>query len=114
MDEVAEILLCEVANEVEAALVVNLLNEDGIPARSDATQAMNVFGGLPSSRATRSSSPRPRREKRAKSWVNIPTSRSSKTCMSLIESLPVVQCQRIAACEDISSIPHNGQLTTDH
>ena len=24
-----------------------MLNEDGIPARSDATQAMNVFGGLP-------------------------------------------------------------------
>ena len=47
MDEVPEILLCEVANEVEAALVVNLLNEDGIPARSDANQAMNVFGGLP-------------------------------------------------------------------
>ena len=46
MDEVPEILLCEVANEVEAALVVNLLNEDGIPARSDANQAMNVFGGL--------------------------------------------------------------------
>jgi Putative prokaryotic signal transducing protein len=47
MDEVPEILLCEVANEVEAALVVNLLNEDGIPAWSDATQSMNVFGGLP-------------------------------------------------------------------
>jgi hypothetical protein len=47
MDEVPEILLCEVANEVEAAMVVNLLNEDGIPARSDANQAMNVFGGLP-------------------------------------------------------------------
>ena len=47
MDEVPEILLCEVANEVEAALVVNLLGEDGIPARSDANQAMSVFGGLP-------------------------------------------------------------------
>jgi Putative prokaryotic signal transducing protein len=47
MDEVPEVLLCEVANEVEASLVVNLLNEDEIPARSDATQAMNVFGGLP-------------------------------------------------------------------
>lgn len=47
MDEVPEILLCEVANEVEAALVVNLLSEDGISARSDANQAMNVFGGLP-------------------------------------------------------------------
>ena len=47
MDEVPEILLCEVSNEVEAAMVVNLLNEDGIPARSDANQAMNVFGGLP-------------------------------------------------------------------
>ena len=47
MDEVPEILLCEVANEVEAALVVNLLNEDGIPAEATPTQAMNVFGGLP-------------------------------------------------------------------
>jgi Putative prokaryotic signal transducing protein len=47
MDEVREILLCEVANEVEATMVVNLLNEDGIPARSDASPAMNVFGGLP-------------------------------------------------------------------
>ena len=47
MDEVPEIRLCEVSNEVEAAMVVNLLNEDGIPARSDANQAMNVFGGLP-------------------------------------------------------------------
>ncbi len=47
MDEVSEILLCEVANEVEATMVVNMLNEDGIPARSDVTQAMNVFGGLP-------------------------------------------------------------------
>ena len=28
-------------------MVVNLLNEDEIPARSDANQAMNVFGGLP-------------------------------------------------------------------
>lgn len=47
MDEVSEVLLCEVANEVEAAIVVNMLNEDGIPARSDASQAMNAFGGLP-------------------------------------------------------------------
>jgi hypothetical protein len=47
MDEVPEILLCEVANEVEATMVVNLLNEDGIPARSDASQSMNAFGGLP-------------------------------------------------------------------
>ena len=47
MDEVPEIRLCEVSNEVEAAMVVNLLREDGIPARSDANQAMNIFGGLP-------------------------------------------------------------------
>jgi hypothetical protein len=47
MNEVPEIRLCEVANEVEAAMVVNLLNEDEIPARSDSNQAMNVFGGLP-------------------------------------------------------------------
>jgi Putative prokaryotic signal transducing protein len=47
MNEVPEIRLCEVSNEVEAAMVANLLREDGIPARSDATPAMNVFGGLP-------------------------------------------------------------------
>ena len=47
MDEVNEVLLCEVSNEAEAAMVVALLREDGIPARSDANQAMNVFGGLP-------------------------------------------------------------------
>ncbi len=47
MDEVPEIRLCEVSNEVEAAMVVSLLREDEIPARSDANQAMNVFGGLP-------------------------------------------------------------------
>lgn len=47
MDEVPEIRLCEVSNEVEAAMVVNLLKEEDIPARSDANQAMNVFGGLP-------------------------------------------------------------------
>ena len=57
MDEIPEILLCEVANEVEAAMVVNLLNEDGIPARSDATQAMTVFGGLPFEPGTPSSLP---------------------------------------------------------
>ena len=47
MDEVPQIRLCEVSNEVEAALVVDLLKEDGIPAYSDASPAMNVFGGLP-------------------------------------------------------------------
>jgi Putative prokaryotic signal transducing protein len=47
MDEVPEILLCTVGDEVEAALVVNLLIEDGIPARSDSSSAGNAFGGLP-------------------------------------------------------------------
>ncbi len=47
MDEIEEIKLCEVANELEAAMVVNLLKEDGIPARSDANPATNAFGGLP-------------------------------------------------------------------
>ena len=42
-------------------MVVNLLREEDIPARSDATAAMPVFGGLPSSLATSSSFPRPRR-----------------------------------------------------
>jgi hypothetical protein len=46
-EEVPEIRLCEVSNEVEAAMVVNLLKEEDIPARSDATASMNVFGGLP-------------------------------------------------------------------
>ena len=45
--EVPEVRLCEVANEAEAAMVVSLLNEEEIPARSDATAAMPVFGGLP-------------------------------------------------------------------
>jgi hypothetical protein len=47
MDEVPEIPLCEVSNEIEATMVVNLLNEEKIPARSDATPGMPVFGGLP-------------------------------------------------------------------
>jgi hypothetical protein len=47
MDELPETLLCEVSNEVEAAMVVNLLNENGVPARSDASQAGVAFGGLP-------------------------------------------------------------------
>jgi len=45
--EVPELRLCEVSNEVEAAMVVNLLREEDIPARSDATASMPVFGGLP-------------------------------------------------------------------
>jgi hypothetical protein len=46
-EEVAETRLCEVANEVEAALVVNLLREEDISARSDATAGTPIFGGLP-------------------------------------------------------------------
>jgi hypothetical protein len=46
-EEVPEIRLCEVSNEVEAAMVVNLLREEDIPARSDSTPGMSVFGGLP-------------------------------------------------------------------
>jgi hypothetical protein len=42
-----EILLCEVSNEVEAAMVVNMLSEEEIPARSDASPAGTAFGGLP-------------------------------------------------------------------
>ncbi len=45
--EVPEVRICEVSNEAEAAMVVSLLNEEDIPARSDATAAMPVFGGLP-------------------------------------------------------------------
>jgi hypothetical protein len=47
MDEAKEILLCEVANDVEATLVVNLLKEEEIPAWSDASPATLAFGGLP-------------------------------------------------------------------
>ena len=47
MDEVKEILLCEVSNEVEATLVINLLKEEEIPAWSDASPTTPVFGGLP-------------------------------------------------------------------
>jgi len=47
MDEAKEILLCEVSNEVEATLVVNLLKDEGIPAWSDASPATPAFGGLP-------------------------------------------------------------------
>jgi hypothetical protein len=47
MDEIPEVRLCEVSNEVAAAMVVNLLQEDEIPARSDASQATPIFGGLP-------------------------------------------------------------------
>jgi hypothetical protein len=46
-EEVPEIRLCEVSNEPEAAMVVNLLKEEDIPARSDASASMPVFGGLP-------------------------------------------------------------------
>ena len=47
MNEVPDILLCEVANEIEAAMIVNLLTENEIPAHSDASQAGVAFGGLP-------------------------------------------------------------------
>jgi Putative prokaryotic signal transducing protein len=46
-NEVPEVRLCEVSNEVEAAMVVDLLREEEIAARSDASAAMSVFGGLP-------------------------------------------------------------------
>lgn len=45
--DIEPVRLCDAANEVEATLIVNLLSDDGIPARSDATQASGVFGGLP-------------------------------------------------------------------
>jgi hypothetical protein len=47
MDEVPEILLCEVMNEGEAGILVSMLAEEGIAARSDATQGSTIFGGLP-------------------------------------------------------------------
>lgn len=45
--EAEEVRLCDVANEMEAALVMNMLKEEGIPARTDATSGSDVFGGLP-------------------------------------------------------------------
>jgi hypothetical protein len=47
MNEVSEIRLCDVSNEIEAAMVVNLLREEQIPARSDASLSSPAFGGLP-------------------------------------------------------------------
>ena len=47
MDEAKKILLCEVANEQEAIMVVNLLKEEEVPAWSDASPASPAFGGLP-------------------------------------------------------------------
>ncbi len=47
MDEVKEILLCEVANEFEATLVVNLLKEEEIPAWSDASPATHGLRRAP-------------------------------------------------------------------
>ncbi len=44
--EAEEVRLCDVANEMEAALVMNMLKEEGIPARTDATSGSDVFGGL--------------------------------------------------------------------
>ena len=46
-DEVPEVRLCDVSNELEATMVVDLLREEEIAARSDASVAMSVFGGLP-------------------------------------------------------------------
>ncbi len=47
MEAAPNILLCQVGNEVEAAMVVNLLIDEGIPALSDASPATTAFGGLP-------------------------------------------------------------------
>ncbi len=45
--EIEPVRLCDASNEAEATLIVNLLQDDGIPARTDATQGSGVFGGLP-------------------------------------------------------------------
>jgi hypothetical protein len=47
MEEARDVLLCEVGNEVEAAMIVNLMTENEIPAHSDASSAGVAFGGLP-------------------------------------------------------------------
>ncbi len=46
MNEIPQVLLCEVNNELEASMVVNLLQEEEILASSDAPAAMTTFGGL--------------------------------------------------------------------
>jgi hypothetical protein len=46
-EKVPEVRLCGVANELEAAMVVDLLREEKVAARSDASPGMSVFGGLP-------------------------------------------------------------------
>ena len=76
MDEVEEIRLCDVANEVEAALVVNLLQGDGIPSRSDATQASSVFGGLPFESGHGVYVPMPLAKRAGRSCPTIPISRT--------------------------------------
>ena len=45
--DIEPVRLCDAASEAEAALIVNLLQNDGIPARTDATPGSGVFGGLP-------------------------------------------------------------------
>lgn len=39
--------LCSVPNEVEATLILQMLNEEGVFAISDATPGSTIFGGLP-------------------------------------------------------------------
>lgn len=41
-----EVRVADVENEAEAAMVVNLLSEHGIEARSDASPASSIFGGV--------------------------------------------------------------------
>ncbi len=45
-EEVPEIRLCTVSNDIEASMVVELLREEDICARSDASSATAAFGGL--------------------------------------------------------------------
>ncbi len=66
MDEVPEVELCEVVNETEAQMIVNMLQEEEIQARSDATQGSSVFGGLPFEPGHRIFVPRSQAEKALK------------------------------------------------
>ena len=80
MDEVPEILLCEVANEIEATMIVNLLSENEIPARSDASQAgFRVRRAAFRARAQGLRRAHRWRERLERSWRVIPISRSSET-----------------------------------
>ena len=65
-DEVPEILLCEVSNEAEAAMVVGLLREEEIPAHVMPPHPCPSSAACPLSRGITSLSPPHRQRRRAR------------------------------------------------